>query len=327
MTTSIKAHSDGLSGSLQVEGSDVMRFGADNSGQLAGFRNRLINAGCVVGQRGNVAILANSAQYGGADRWLVSNNCISISAGTIARASVGNGAGSGYGQNIVGLSAVGLTQLIFAQRIEALNCSGLNGKTVTLSAKVFHNTGLGTVTASIGLSRPTTTADDFSAQTALSVSTPVVIPSGTSTKITHTFTLGSTDANLGLQFYVTFGGTIGTITTKDFVLFEPQFELGSIATPFEIRQYGLELDLCYRYYETGSFYFVAYALGGNGWGGIQTFHTRKRSTPTMTFTNVTVTNVTNAGLACNVDGIYESGTATVTGTAIHTGTYYASIEL
>ena len=55
-------------GALQVNGADVMRFGQDNSGQLAGFRNILINGDMRINQRGvTIAAAANGAY--GPDRW------------------------------------------------------------------------------------------------------------------------------------------------------------------------------------------------------------------------------------------------------------------
>lgn len=48
--------------------------------------------------------------------------------------------------------------------------------------------------------------------------------------------------------------TAGANVTVKFVgaVSEAQFEIGSIATPFEQRPYGLELSLCQRYYQTRS---------------------------------------------------------------------------
>ena len=55
-------------GALQVNGADVLRFGSDNSGQLAGFRNILINGDMRINQRGvTIAAAANGAY--GPDRW------------------------------------------------------------------------------------------------------------------------------------------------------------------------------------------------------------------------------------------------------------------
>ena len=49
MTAKISASSDGLYGSLAVGATEAFRFGSDNSGQLAGFRNILINGKLTIG--------------------------------------------------------------------------------------------------------------------------------------------------------------------------------------------------------------------------------------------------------------------------------------
>lgn len=69
MTISLVAAPDGLSGTIQIGGVDAFRFGSDTSGQLAGFRNVLINADFRINQRAyaSAAVLA-TAVYGH-DRW------------------------------------------------------------------------------------------------------------------------------------------------------------------------------------------------------------------------------------------------------------------
>jgi len=56
-------------GALQVNGTDAFRFGSDTSGQLAGFRNILINAGFQVNQRAYVSGAVLAAGVYGHDRW------------------------------------------------------------------------------------------------------------------------------------------------------------------------------------------------------------------------------------------------------------------
>lgn len=68
MTTGIRSDTSGTFGALTFGGDDVLRFGSDNSGHLAGFRNILINGDMRINQRGvTIAAAANGAY--GLDRW------------------------------------------------------------------------------------------------------------------------------------------------------------------------------------------------------------------------------------------------------------------
>jgi hypothetical protein len=133
----------------------------------------------------------------------------------------------------------------------ALNTADLNGKQITISAKLTQDSG-SALNATITVFRPTTTANDFSAQTLLATSSAVSVPSssGSGTAITHTFTLGSTDASKGLAVYVTYAG-VGAVTSKSFYIGDLQLEVGPVATPFEQRPIGMELALCQRYFFAG----------------------------------------------------------------------------
>ena len=103
-----------------------------------------------------------------------------------------------------------------------------------------------------------------------------------------------------------------------------QFEIGSVATPFEHKSYGQELQDCQRYYEKsynqGTAPATATAVGAWMWrhtdagAGINTvtFLTSKRATPTMvTYGRASGTS----GKITNMSG----GAADTTATAFNTG--------
>jgi hypothetical protein len=54
---------------LRKDGVDIVRFGGDNSGQLAGFRNKIINGNFGVNQRGVSGTVTLAAGAYGHDRW------------------------------------------------------------------------------------------------------------------------------------------------------------------------------------------------------------------------------------------------------------------
>lgn len=84
MTTTIRSDAAGY-GALQVGGSDVLRFGSDNSGHLAGFRNKIINGSFAINQRAYVSGVAVGSGLYGHDRWKQA-----ASADTYTFATVGN---------------------------------------------------------------------------------------------------------------------------------------------------------------------------------------------------------------------------------------------
>ena len=68
MSSGIRSDASGTFGALTFGGDDVFRFGSDNSGQLSGFRNILINGDMRINQR-NVTIAAAANGSYGSDRW------------------------------------------------------------------------------------------------------------------------------------------------------------------------------------------------------------------------------------------------------------------
>lgn len=69
LTTAQRINIPAAFGALQVNGSDVLRFGSDSSGQLAGFRNAVINGNFQVNQRAYVSGAAVGTNLYGHDRW------------------------------------------------------------------------------------------------------------------------------------------------------------------------------------------------------------------------------------------------------------------
>jgi hypothetical protein len=84
-----------------------------------------------------------------------------------------------------------------------------------------------------------------------------------------------------------------------------QLEVGTQATSFEYRQYGTELALCQRYYETGRSW-----AGGRTVDGIAmitaNFKQTKRATPTMTYTVIIGGAATSYGVFTDTAFVYNS---------------------
>lgn len=271
-------------GALQVAGADVFRFGSDNSGQLAGFRNKIINGDCRISQRGNVAAVNNTWTFGGSDRICFGPTGFTSLSGTIVRAAdIENYA---FYWQIAAVSTTGSGTISFQTRIEAADTKSLNGKTVTARVRVYHNAG-STLTARITLNKPTTTANVFSAQTVLAQAA-FSCPSDAVQDITVTYTLGSQEALLGLAVNVDWLG-VGAVTGKTFATTNWQLEEGSIATTQERRPIGVETALCMRYFERQNYSQNAIVVTGTAlsiaYASASLNYFRKIGNPTITITS------------------------------------------
>jgi hypothetical protein len=148
-------------------------------------------------------------------------------------------AGTGAIKNNLQVSgAASVTAVGVGQRIEQLNCYDLAGSTCTLSVNM-SNSLLTTVTWTASYA---TSANTWSAKTTIS---------------SGTFTVTSSLANYSAQIVVPAAATtgieilftVGAQTSGTWVIGNAQFEQSStVATSFDYRPYGTELQLCQRYY-------------------------------------------------------------------------------
>jgi len=242
----LKQYIAALAGLTPITSISALTVQQLNGGQLAGLRNRVINGGCQV-QQGVTATLSTSPQYGNVDGYLVSTTCTGIS-GNVREISTSEFLATSVGVGVLGSWTTGAPQI--EQRIEAKSTIDLNGKTVTISGRLFHTLG-STRSVRVQLNRPTTTADVFSAQAVLGSSDVFSCPDSVATAFSFTIALGATDAEKGLAIQV-FDTATSTVVSKIFAISELQLETGTVATPFEMRPAGLELALCQRYYEVAA---------------------------------------------------------------------------
>jgi hypothetical protein len=278
-----------------------------NGGQLAGFRNRIINGSGIVRQRGTgVALTATNNIYGSADRWIVY-----ISGGTTVSGTL-NGTTTAQAIGFTSNTAIGTPdgtwttgQFLAQTRLESANVIDLNGKTITVSCKVYQNTG-GSRNFKIQLLKPTSTIDTFTATTSIHTSSALPVANNTCTTISTTYTLGAAEASLGLAVTI-YDDTANSVASKSYLVSEFQLEIGSTATEFEQRPYGTELALCQRYYwqidpttTAINAYGYRVAAGAVYYGQIK-FPVTMRIAPSMSLAGVTWTrsNVTAATESLN----------------------------
>lgn len=265
------------------------------------FRNAVINGDCLVAQRGNVAVSNNATTYGGADRIYFFSSGFTTISGTISRIN-GSATSNGYAQSIA-LTTTGTGQVQFGTRLESKDTARFNSKTVTVSMKVYQDTG-SAQTLTLGVNKATAT-DNFASTSVVGTSSGISIPSATWTPVSATFTLGATDGVYGLQIMAYFA-SIGALTGKTFAIGDLQFEQGSVASVIENPPYAESLYRCYRYYEAYTYSVTTYnggASSGIQAGGIA-FRAPKVNVPTVTFGSLTY---------ANASALVTRGTITTTG--------------
>ena len=232
-----------------------------NGGQLAGFRNKIINGKMDISQRngGTVMALTATPTYFN-DRW----SCVSSDTptgalytgrttiqGALGSVQLGDGFGNCLFFQRYSGSYAGTAKAI--QVLETAESLSLAGRTVTLSFWAAVNTGWlgGGITAAVMTGTGTDqTAAQFLAGTATGQATAAattVTPTTTLTKyrVQAVIPSGATQVAVFLQN----AGWSGSGSSTDIIAITGiQLEVGSVATPFEHRHYGMELALCQRYY-------------------------------------------------------------------------------
>jgi hypothetical protein len=274
----------------------------DTQAQYTGFKNRILNGGFSVAQRGTSFVSgANDNDTYNLDRWYVlsdGNDAVDITQTT----TVPTGAKYSIGLDVETANK----KFGIAQIIENVNCFDAIGGTVTLSfqAKVSSTTKLDNVKCAIVAwsgTADTVTSDIISAWNV----------EGTNPTLIANATYENTPANLNVttsfETY-TVSAAVDTASTTNIILFiwsdvtdttagdflyvtNVQLEKGSTATSFDYRPYGTELALCQRYYEVGRLYGSSYFynVATNALDRFEAtycFKQTKRGSPTVTSTNL-----------------------------------------
>ncbi|AEC52965.1 hypothetical protein SCRM01_018 [Synechococcus phage S-CRM01] len=206
---------------------------SQNGGQLAGFRNVLINGAMNLNFRYGLSVTPGFT--GGlyvTDRWAATATGAALTSQTLVTDQRAR-------QVIYG--AAGNTGATFLQRIESVNALALRNRDVTLSVDLAHSS-LTTVTWTAFYPN---TNDVFTTWNTIATGTFTV--NSTLTRYSATFNMGDF-AWRGVEIRFTVAG-MGAGTT--WTIRDAQLEPGTVATPFERRDYGLECLLSHRYFFNG----------------------------------------------------------------------------
>ena len=290
-------------------GSNAVFSGVASPPNSMGFRNRIINGNMVIDQRnaGASVTLGASLAYT-LDRWAGAED--TDGAATVIQDTV---APTGFTNSLkftttTADASLGATQFAYvAQAIEGLNVSDLawgtaSAQTVTLSFQVRSSlTGTfgGAITNSaFNRSYPFTytisAANTWETKTitiAGDTSGTWLTTNGVGMRVQFGLGVGSTysgtaGAWAGSQFISATGATsvIGTLSAT-WQITGVQLEAGSVASPFERRDYGRELMLCQRYYEVNEYKLYVANAAGTFLAAAIVFASEKRAAPTISFTN------------------------------------------
>jgi hypothetical protein len=287
-----------------------------NIGQIGGTRNKIINGAMQVSQRATSFSggTANANDAYTLDRWyILSEGSDSVDVDQIADSPDTGGKCIRLDVETTG------EKFGIAQIVEAVNCTGLIGNTVTLSfAAKVSDARIDTIKAGIVAWSGTadTVTSDIVSSWGADGTTPTLIANAT---------FENTPADLGVTTsWATYTVTanVDTASTANLILFiwsddatnplagdflyvtNVQLEVGDTATPFEHRSYGQELALCQRYFNlhpSGAMNIHAFRYNNSISLAEVNFPTTMRAAPTM---------VVNAG-----GGSITSSTSSIMGFA------------
>jgi len=258
---------------ITLDGSNgITQAGEFNSDSSFGFKNRIINGGMDIAQRGtSFTSGANNNDAYVLDRFYIlsdGNDAIDVTQTT----TVPTGAKYSIGLDVETTNK----KFGIAQIIENANCFDAIGGAVTLSfqAKVSATTKLDNVKCAIVAwsgTADSVTSDIISAWGAEGTN-PTLIANATyentpaNLNVTTSFATYSVTANVDTastsNIIVFIWSDVTDTTAGDFLyITNIQLEKGSTATSFDYRPYGTELVLCQRYY------FKQQATGGDAYFG------------------------------------------------------------
>lgn len=219
---------------------------AANSGQFQGFKNRIINGGFDIWQRGT-SFSGNTGQRFVADRFYTAS--ASGLTSVVASRQTGNQARYclRFGRED---STSGLGFTWATQNLEWANIIGLLGQQCMISFRARKGSGL-SGTASVSVRQTSAENPGMSSGGGFATGDTVLLSQNLSlTTSWQTFSYQFTPTTAAKTLAVVFGWTPTGTATNDYIEIELlQIEPGAVATAFEHRSVGAELLLCQRYFE------------------------------------------------------------------------------
>lgn len=283
-----------------------------------GPKNRLINGGSEIWQRGtSIAITASSNGYG-ADRWVITTGANQAS--TITQVA-GLTSQSQWAAKVQRNNAqTGTTAMVYEQPFELNNIFPVRGQIVTVSftAKAGANWSPASGTLTCILATGTGAAARRGTAAYTGEATPISFGSNLTTSVTRYTSTSTAIATTTTQMTLYFTWTpVGTAGADDsFTIDDIQLEFASVASAFELPDMATELVKCQRYFEKTFAQGTTPAQGvGNLSAGVLVqqaaspaagqidwrYKVTKRTTPTIVTYNPVSANANGRDTANTVD--------------------------
>ena len=282
--------------------------GTINASNDFGFKNRIINGAMVIDQRNAGAAVTLSSDLYVIDRFA----CRAMTSLT-STAQQSSTVPAGFSKSLLYTVGTGATasagdRNTIAQAIEGFNTADLGwgaagAATVTLSfwvrSSVTGTFGGALANGTLARSYPftytisvantfeyktITVAGDTSGTWATTNSAGIYVWFDMGCGATY---LGTAGAWAGADYRGATGDTKLVATTgATFYITGVQLEKGSTATAFDYRDYGRELIMCQRYYQSSAYASTSYPSSGGYARAYVSFPVPMRVSPTMTFTDL-----------------------------------------
>lgn len=219
-------------------------------------RNKIINGGYDIWQRGTSFAIGTAAAVFQADRW--QGYAVSAITGTFSR----QGSDGDYRARIQRTAGDTNTPIIgYGTVLSTANVANFAGKEVTISFKLKAGANFSPTSGNVllkfvqgeGTDESCPALGGFATNSSL-VSTTYAVTT-TETRFSKTLTLNSTTTQLAFNFWNTPTGTAGADDWYE--IGEVQLEIGDVITTFEKTDVGTMLAVCRQYARVSAFYVPA----------------------------------------------------------------------
>jgi hypothetical protein len=308
MATAVTPDTTPKAGQVLTANTTGEPYWADN----IAMRNRIINGNMYTAQRATsatvtagTAVPTASAGYPCVDRWFVYSTGANVTAAQTT--GIGAAPSAKFGLQVTGAASV--TAIGIGQRIEVLNSYDMAGQTCTLSA-FLSNSLLTTVTWTVSYANASYVFGTIGTPTKTLIATGTFTVTSSLAQYSASFSVPAAAKN-GIEILF----TVGAQTSGTFVVSNVQYEMGSVATPFETLPYSTQLVLCQRYYTS----LPNQAITGYNGAGLLVYNqvtlpALMYSTPTITYSLLGNSNASTAVLnVATTIGFQSRTTITATG--------------